>query len=281
MLFPKCLKNIENPPQKIYCKGNLDLLNKYSISIIGSRSCSIDGINIAKSFAKDLVYQGLTITSGMAVGIDTAAHIGTLEANGNTIAVLGCGFNNIFPKENIKLFNRIIENNGLIISEYPPDECASSESFLARNRIVSALSIGILVIESAYRSGTSVTCRIGKEQNKKIFCIPHELNNKYGVGTNKLIKNGAYLVTSVKDIIEKFDFLEYKSYSKNIKKSKIIKIKPEFLDIYNLLIGPPLNINQICDKLSKPANEVNNALFMLELDGAITKTQFGYQANNF
>lgn len=211
-------------------------------------------------------------------GIDTAAHIGTLEANGKTIAVLGCGFDNIFPKENIKLFNEILENEGLIISEYPPNLTADSEKFLARNRIVSGLSIGVLVIEAAYRSGTSVTCKFANKQGKKIFCIPHNLDDKHGIGTNKLIKSGAKLVTCAKDIIDEFDFLEYKPVFKNKIESVPIEIKPQYLDIYNKLLGPPLNINQICNSLNKPIDEVSNALLMLELDGLIIKTPYGYQA---
>lgn len=217
----------------------------------------------------------------MAVGIDTAAHIGALEANGKTIAVLGCGFNNIFPKENFKLFDNIIKNNGLVITEYLPETLASSNNFLARNRIVSGLSIGVLVIEAAYRSGTSVTCKYAKEQGKEIFCIPHNLDNKYGIGTNRLIKNGAHLITSPKDIIDKFDFLTYKGEFMEKQENELIKIKPEYVDVYNSLIGPPLNINQICNKLNKPASEVSNALLMLELDGLINKTSYGYQVNVF
>lgn len=210
-------------------------------------------------------------------GIDSAAHLGALEVNGKTIAVLGCGFNNIFPKENIKLFHEIIEKDGLIISEYPPEIKVSSKNFLERNRIISGLSIGVLVVEAAYRSGTSVTCKHAKEQNKKIFCIPHDLNNKHGVGTNILIKNGAYLVTSVKDIIDKYDYINYKEDMINELKIDKKEIDKKYLEIYNLLNGPPLNISQICNKLNKPANEVNNALIMLELDGIIMKTKYGYQ----
>lgn len=215
-------------------------------------------------------------------GIDTAAHIGTLEVNGNTIAVLGCGFNNIFPKENIKLYNDIINSGGLVISEYPPSTEADSKKFLARNRIVSGLSIGVLVIEAAYRSGTSVTCKYAKEQGKEIFCIPHNLENRHGVGTNRLIKNGATLVTSAKDIIEKFDYLDYKETQMQVLELEEvpIEIDKKYIDVYNALLGPPLNIAQICNKLKKPANEVNTALFMLELDGLISRTKYGYQINN-
>lgn len=143
-------------------------------------------------------------------GIDTAAHTATLEAGGNTIAVLGCGFSNIFPKENIQLYYDIIENNGLVISEYPPDRNAESQYFIERNRIVSGISIGILIVEAMYRSGTSVTARLAKEQSKKVFVLPHEIEDKNGVGTNKLIKKGAILVTSTKEIIDEFKFLKYK-----------------------------------------------------------------------
>lgn len=277
--FPEKLIKIKNPPQVLYTEGNLELLNSYSIAIIGSRACSIDGIRLAKIFANDLANQGLTIVSGMAVGIDSAAHIGTLEAKGKTIAVLGCGFNNIFPKENLKLFNEIIESGGLIVSEYPPDIVADSKKFLDRNRIVSGLSLGVLVIEAAHRSGTSVTCKFAREQNKEIFCVPHSLNDKHGTGSNILIKKGAHLVTSAKDIISKYEFLDYNENIENEIKDVLIEINPDYLDVYNLLVGPPLTINQICIKLNKSVNEVSNTLFMLELDGVICKTPYGYQVN--
>ena len=214
-------------------------------------------------------------------GIDTAAHMGALEETGKTIAVLGCGFNNIFPKENIKLFNNIIKSGGLVISEYSPECDADSKRFLARNRIVSGLSIGVLVIEAAHRSGTSVTCKFAKEQGKQVFCIPHNLENKHGIGTNRLIRNGATLVTSAKDIIESYDFLNYKDTEKLELdlKSIPIEVDKKYIDVYNALSGPPLNVTQICNKLNKPANDVNTALFMLELDGLICKTKYGYQIN--
>lgn len=218
-------------------------------------------------------------------GIDTAAHIGALEVNGKTVAVLGSGFKNIFPKENIKLFKEIVDKGGLIISEYSPETEPDSKQFLERNRIVSGLSIGVLVIEAAYRSGTSVTCKIAKEQGKKVFCIPHNLEDKHGIGTNRLIKNGAHLVTDARDILTYFDFIDYEELyeelAEELAEEEIqtsIDVDKKYVDIYNILVGPPLNINEICNKLCKSANEVNNALFMLELDGLIIKTKHGYQA---
>ncbi len=274
--YPDALRKIKNPPKQLYLEGNIELLNKNSIAIIGSRNCSENGKFLAKKFAKELVEQGLTIISGMAKGIDSHAHIETLNNKGNTIAVLGNGFNNIFPKENINLYRKIIESNGLIISEYPPNVKAKSEFFLERNRIVSGLSIGILVIEAAYRSGTSVTARIAKEQGKKIFVLPHEIGDIHGVGTNNLIRKGATLVTSTKEIIKEYDFLKYKKISK--KENLKIEFKTiEEKQVYLLLKSKITNINIISDKLQLPINKINEILFMLELHGYIKKKKGVYE----
>lgn len=274
--YPDALRKIKNPPKQLYLEGNIELLNKNSIAIIGSRNCSENGKILAKKFAKELVEQGLTIISGMAKGIDSHAHIETLNNNGNTIAVLGNGFNNIFPKENINLYRKIIESNGLIISEYPPNVKAKSEFFLERNRIVSGLSIGILVIEAAYRSGTSVTARIAKEQGKKIFVLPHEIGDIHGVGTNNLIRKGATLVTSTKEIIKEYDFLKYKKISK--KENLKIEFKTiEEKQVYLMLKSKITNINIISDKLQLPINKINEILFMLELHGYIKKKKGVYE----
>jgi len=192
-IYPKVLKLIENPPKILYVEGNKDILNTNSISIIGSRSCSDEGIRVARKFARELAKQNITVVSGMALGIDTAAHIGALEAEGHTIAVLGGGFKHIFPKENTGLFHKIIENGGAVITEYPPKKNVSSEQFLERNRIVSGLSLGTLVIEAAYRSGTSVTASLAKKQGKRVFCIPHEMDNLHGVRDKQIIKTGSYI----------------------------------------------------------------------------------------
>lgn len=276
--YPTFLKNIKDPPQQLYAEGNLELLNTTSISIIGSRACSVSGINAAKQFAKNLASNGITIVSGMAVGIDTAAHTGCLEVGGNTIAVLGSGLNRIFPKENVKLYHEIIENNGLVISEYPPETPKNSKQFLERNRIVSGLSVGVLVIEAAHRSGTSVTAALAKKQGKEIFCIPHELNDKHGVGTNRLIKNGAHLVTCADDILNKLNNLENINLPEEEPFEQLEFCEPEqYLDVYNALIGPPTNVDELCERINKTAQYVNTALFTLELQGFITKTQYGYQ----
>lgn len=225
--------------------------------------------------------QGLVIASGMAKGIDSQAHIGTLEAKGKTIAVLGSGFNYIFPKENKELYDEILKNNGLIISEYSPDTQPASELFLQRNRIVSGISIGILVVEAAYRSGTSVTAKLAKEQGKEIFVLPHEIGDIHGTGTNRLIRQGATLVTSTKEIIEEFDFLKYikiGNMQKEISENKKRKIKnEEYEKIYKLIENGEVTINQIYKKSGRSVKEINNILIMLEIEGYITKSAGGYK----
>lgn len=168
------MKCIKDSPRKLYYEGNIELLNTLCFSVVGSRDLTNYGKRIERKFVKDLCLRGITIVSGMAVGSDRVAHEETLKYGGNTIAVLPCGLKNIYPKENIELFHRIIENNGLAITEYEENVEASKEKFLRRNRIVSGLSKGLLVIEAKYRSGTSVTVNYAKKQGKKVFALPRK-----------------------------------------------------------------------------------------------------------
>lgn len=186
-------------------------------------------------------------------GIDTVAHKSTLESKGYTIAVLGNGFNNIFPPENIQLYHEIINKKGLVLSEYPPEEKAKSKNFLERNRIVSGLSKGILIIEAMYRSGTSVTARLAKEQERKVFVLPHEIDDKNGVGTNRLIREGAILVTTVKDIISEFSEIKYKEIKRmqQRRKQKESKIQKN-----NILNNNKLNIREKLEEVKQNQNEL-------------------------
>lgn len=240
-------------------------------------------------------------------GIDTNAHTYSMKEKGGTIAILGSGFNNIFPKSNIELYKDIIKNDGLVISEYEPNESSKSINFLKRNRIVSGLSLGVLVIEAKYRSGTSVTARIAKEQGKKVFTIPHEIWSSYGRGTNRLIKNGAILVTNINDIFNKLN-LNYKDVKETetfnnelnfvIVKKDNVKIKREvsekivkninddikFSDvkmekIYNCITDKPSTINDIYIKTQESISEISRNLFLLELNGYILKVEGGYICN--
>ena len=266
-LYPSILKHIKNPPKYLYCNGNINLLESPGIAIIGSRVCTNYGKRIAIEFSKGLSEYGITIVSGMAKGIDSFAHNGALKVRGNTIAVLPCGFNNIYPKENKKLYEEILKNNGLIITEYEENEEADSKKFLERNRIVSGLTIGTLVIEGGYRSGTSITANLAKKQGKNVFCIPSSLENSKGITPNKLIKEGAFLVTEVEDIINKYP--EMKFTKKKLKKVDE-NVKEEYKDIYNCLdYEKTIHINEITKIVKLNISEVSYKLMMLELEDKI------------
>ena len=172
--YPESLKEIKNPPKKLYYEGNISLLNSLCFSIVGSRDLTSYGKRIEKEFVKDLALRGITIVSGMAIGADSIAHKETINVGGKTIAVLGGGFNHIFPEGNEELFRKIIDSNGLVITEYEPEREAYSINFPKRNRIVSGLSKGVLIVEAKYRSGTSITANLAKEQGKKVFALPRK-----------------------------------------------------------------------------------------------------------
>lgn len=252
---------------------------------------------------------GITIISGLAEGIDTVSHLYSYNQLGKTIAVLGNGFNHIFPEDNKDLFKKILDNGGLAISEYPPNTKVKSQYFPKRNRIVSGLSLGVLVIESTYRSGTSITAKLALSQNKKVFALPHEIWNSHGVGTNTLLKHGSILVTDTEDILQEFKILKklipnlsniqrinlnsldldyevFESFKKYIKnpdsilpfdKSQKKKLNnPELSYLYDLISDKPISINELCKKTSQSVSKVFYDLFKLELDGYVKKVEGGY-----
>ena len=200
-LYPKKLLQIKDRPNKIYVVGNIELLNNKSIAIVGSRISTTYGEYYAAKFAKEISKKGITIISGLAKGIDGIAHQNSKQEKGKTIAVLGCGFNHVYPKENEELFNEIIDDGGCIVSQYSPDTDINLKEVPFRNRIISALSEGVLIVEARHRSGSGVTAKYAFEQNKKVFCLPNQIGVTTGVGTNNLIKKGAILVTNSNDII--------------------------------------------------------------------------------
>lgn len=267
-LYPKNLLEIKNPPEQLYVLGDVSLLNKKSLAIIGSRNCTEYGYNQAIRFAKEIANYDICIVSGMAVGIDSAAHIGANMEKGKTIAVLGGGFNNIFPKENEELFYEILECGGCIISEYAPDIEADNKNFSSRNRIVSGLAEGLLVVEARYRSGTSITAKFAKEQGKKIFCIPSNVDSTTGYGTGVLIQNGAKLVLNPNDILKSFGISALEEVI--VEENEIdIKVDEEYIEVYETLSKIPINTNEICKITQKTVGEVNVTLTMLELQGII------------
>ena len=208
--YPKKLQNIFNPPKKLYILGNEKILNNFSIAMVGARYCSKYGENTAKCIAYNLAKYNVNVISGMARGIDTASHKGTILGKGKTIAILGSGFNHIYPKENIQLLEDIIRNGGAIITEYSENTYPEPQNFPERNRIISGLSDGVVVVEAAKRSGSLITAELALEQGRDVFAVPGNVSSYLSQGTNELIKEGAKLTTNVKDILEEYTLNNFK-----------------------------------------------------------------------
>lgn len=264
--FPKQLKKIPKPPKQIYVLGNTKLLNTPCLAMVGSRNGTDYGEKMAKQFAQELCHYGITIVSGLALGIDSYSHEGALTGEGKTISVLPSGINHIYPSQNKLLANKIVKQNGLVISEYPPNEKAKQNYFLARNRIVCGLSLGTFVIEGAKRSGTSVTAKLTKEQGKPVFCLPSSLENGKGYTPNHLIQQGAHLVMKVEDIIQAFPEYEFRKNNRKRKRKVSQQEEDPFLNYFS---DVPIHINELAEKTGKRVENLSFSLMKLQLEGKI------------
>ena len=202
--YPFSLKEIYSPPLNLYIRGNKIILNEKSIAIVGCRDASKYGINVAEKFAFNLSKKGFNIVSGLARGIDSFAHMGAIKANEKTIAVLGNGLDLIYPKENTEIAKKILNIGGAIISEFPLGTPPEKRNFPARNRIISGMSKGVLVVEAKEKSGTMITVDFALEQGRDVFAIPGNIDSINSVGTNEAIKQGAKLVTCWEEIVEEY-----------------------------------------------------------------------------
>lgn len=270
--YPKRLAQIQNPPEKLYVEGDETLLNQDAIAIVGTRNCTRYGEKYASKFARELSKKGICIVSGLARGIDSVAHINSMEEEGKTIAVLGSGFNHIYPEENQYLYRKIIENGGCIVTEYPPETSVDKARFPKRNRIISGLALGVLVIEARYRSGTSITAKHAISQHKEVFCIPHPLDTLTGYIPNLLIQQGAQLVTSGSDILQYYN--EEEKYQNQ-------EVPQDYQEIYNLIGQLPISANNISKMLQIEIAKVTEILFMLELDGSIKQLPGNVYIRNY
>lgn len=198
--YPDKLKVIYDPPTVLYVKGNKEILNEKAIAIVGCRLCTEYGKNIAKKLAYNLSSNNINVISGLARGIDSYAHKGSLMSVGKTIAVVGCGLDRVYPEENRRLFNQIINQGGAIVSEYVVGTKPLARNFPRRNRIISGLSDGVIVVEAREKSGTLITVDFALEQGKDVYAIPGNIDNPNAYGTNDLIKQGAKMITNIEDI---------------------------------------------------------------------------------
>lgn len=198
--YPQILKNIYDPPINLYIKGNKEILNNNSIAIVGCREATEYGKKAAKYFAYNLSKKGINIVSGLAKGIDSYSHIGTFQNEGKTIAVIGNGLDMIYPSENIWIAKKILETGGAIISEYPLGTKPEKMNFPARNRIISGISKGIIVVEAKEKSGTLITVDFALEQGRDVYVVPGNINSVNSIGTNELIKQGAKMITTYDEV---------------------------------------------------------------------------------
>ncbi len=268
--YPALLREIPDAPQTLYTRGNFDWTeSRPMVAIVGSRKHSAYGVQVAEQLSADLARFGITVVSGMAFGIDSAAHSGTLAAEGTTIAVLGSGIDDpmISPVSHFHLAKKIMQH-GALVSEYPPGTEANQGSFPQRDRIIAGLCLGTIVIEAPEKSGSLITAQCALEYNREVFAIPGSIFSPYSIGTNALLKRGAKLVTGVSDIMEELQ-LHTLFPNKQIKTASTLPpgLSPEEQKICSLLTHEPLHVDKIIKQTSLETAKVSSLLSLLEIKG--------------
>lgn len=282
--YPALLKEIPDPPPLLFVRGDANLLNQPQLAIVGSRNPSASGIQLAYDFATSLSHHGLIITSGLALGIDAASHRGALDAGGKTIAVAGTGLDRIYPARHRELGHQIVEQ-GALVSEFPPGTPPIASNFPRRNRMISGLSLGTLVVEAALKSGSLITARLSAEQGREVFAIPGSIHNPLAKGCHALIQQGAKLALDTTDIFEELGPLatfvnehahpsseadpEKKPASKPTKKSEHLIPDSPLLAIMGF---EPISIDTLVERSGLTAGDVSSMLLTLEIQGIVTST---------
>jgi len=273
--FPLSLKNIPDPPICLYIKGdlkNFDLNEKnFFIAVVGTRGPTIYGQQIAKKFAFDLANTGVVIVSGLALGVDAIAHQAALDAGGKTVAFLGCGVDIVYPPSNHKLYQEIIKKGSLIISEFPPGQLVLRGLFVARNRLISGLSKGVLVIEGSDKSGALITARYAAEQGKEVFAPPAPITSEMSEAPIILLKQGARLVTSAEDIFEEFNLKV--TPDRDIK--LLQKLPKEEKEIYEVLTEETKTADELSVLLKEDIQKILKTISLLEIKRMVEKNSAG------
>lgn len=277
--YPQALLQISDPPPFIYAKGNPALLNQPSIAIVGSRNASVQGENNAEAFAQGLCAYGLCIISGLALGIDGAAHRGALKANGATIAVVGTGLDIVYPAKHRDLAHQIAER-GLIISEYPLGTASMPQNFPRRNRLISGLSLGCLVVEANLQSGSQITARLAAEQGREVFAIPGSIHSPMSKGCHQLIKQGAKLVDCLQDIVEDLHLnlnlgLSTAAENSSVNKQPAVTDSATLNPLLELMGYDAISLESLVRLSHLTVSEVSSMLMLLELEGSIASLAGG------
>lgn len=274
--YPKLLKTLHRPPKALYVNGSFKEEDDLAVAIVGSRRASRYGIEMSEKLGYDLAVRGITVVSGMARGVDSAAHIGALKANGRTIAVMGSGHGHIYPPENKDLYKKI-SGSGAVVSEFEDDMLPLAQNFPIRNRIISGLSLGIVVVEAAKNSGALITADFALEQGREVFAVPGKISSLTSEGTHRLIKDGARLVQSADDIIEELSLCEAEPKSDPARDSKeeaISKKTKRYIynsltdnerKVYKILSDEPLYIDDVVEESGVGSRLASKVLLDLEL----------------
>mgnify|MGYP000303688595 CR=1 FL=1 len=280
--YPALLKEISRPPPVLYVSGNPQALAMPQVAIIGARRASRAGIDNALAFAEDLAAAGFAITSGLALGVDAAAHKGALQGAGRTVAVLGTGVDRIYPLRNAVLAEQILAGDGAIVSEMPLGTAPEAGNFPRRNRIISGLSLGTLLVEAAVRSGSLITARLALEQNREVFAIPGSIHNPLARGCHYMIKHGAHLVETSADIVEHLGgLLSSLAEQPGLFDEESVPAEADLPGeqgaIIRALGGDPRSIEQLARDTGCDTGELMASLLQLELEGLVEQLPGGYQ----
>ncbi|MFT5219905.1 MAG: DNA processing protein [Planctomycetota bacterium] len=274
--YPALLRQIDDCPAMLYATGNLELLPTPQLAIVGSRNCTHAAARLAYEFSAELSELGITITSGMATGIDTQAHLGALDKSGNTIAVIGTGIDRIYPAGNKKLAQSITKQ-GLLISEFPLGTRALPAHFPQRNRIISGLSMGTLVVEAAKRSGSLITARLAAEQGREVFALPGSIHNPQVRGCHRLIRDGAKLVEQISDITEELTSLYgfvNPAANEPVAESKI-SLDIEYECLLKVIDYEPVHLDTLLQRSCLTIDKLSSMLLVLELQDLIQSVPGG------
>lgn len=262
-VYPALLKEIRDYPKELYYIGDPKLLEEKCVSIVGSRKTNQYGRSTAYSFGKALGQRGITVVSGMAVGIDTCAHEGALQEKGNTAAVLACGLDLCYPPRNWELKGKI-ESAGIVLSEYPPGTAAQRYYFPQRNRIISGLSPLTVVVQAGNRSGALITAELAADQGRDVGAVPGNIDSEYNLGSNKLLREGAFALTGVQDL------LEASGVSVLSEPEAERMLSDEEKQLYFLLCSHgEMSLDQLAFYLKKPVNEVGSLAIVMEMKGIV------------
>ena len=271
--FPEKLKEISDCPYGIYFSGNVLELNKPTVAVVGARNCSNYGMELSYKIGFELAANGINVISGLARGIDSQSHKGAIEANGLTYAVMGCGVDVCYPKDNINLYEDVKKNGG-IISDYPCGTKPFAWQFPLRNRIISGLADKVIIVEAKEKSGSLITVEYALEQGKDVYAIPGRIEDSLSNGTNKLIKDGAGLISSIETLIEDLE-LEVKTNTKFLKNKNIV-LEKDLETLYSCLDLFPKNVEQLTYETGKNSIEIFRDLIRLEMMGLIVEPSKNY-----